>query len=87
MHRAVERRVLDHDPRSNGERPVTRREADALIASGRYPREHRIAGERVALAPLAGRRVVPASGVEGRRRRLTTMRSTRTRTCCRCSCT
>ena len=36
MHRAVERRVLDHDPHSNGERSVNRREADALIASGRY---------------------------------------------------
>ena len=34
--RAVERRVLDHDPQSNGERAVRRREADALIASGRY---------------------------------------------------
>lgn len=36
MYRAVERRVLDHDPNSNGERPVTRREADSLIASGLY---------------------------------------------------
>lgn len=36
MHRAVERRVLAHDPHSNGERAVTRREADALIASRLY---------------------------------------------------
>jgi hypothetical protein len=36
VHRAVERRVLDHDPNSNGEQAVTRREAHALIASGRY---------------------------------------------------
>lgn len=36
MHFAVERRALDHDQRSNGEQPVTRRESEALIASGRY---------------------------------------------------
>ena len=36
MHRAVERRVLNHDPNSNGERTVTKREADALIAGGLY---------------------------------------------------
>ena len=36
MYRAVERRVLDHDPNSNGERTVTRREADTLIAGGLY---------------------------------------------------
>ncbi len=35
-YRASERRVLAHAPRSNGERPVTRREAAALKASGRY---------------------------------------------------
>ncbi|MGE5339151.1 MAG: hypothetical protein ACM3PU_15085 [Gemmatimonadota bacterium] len=35
-YRAVERRVLHHDPDSNGERRVTKREADALIASGGY---------------------------------------------------
>jgi len=34
--RAVERRVLDHGPHSNGERPVARRDAAALVASGRY---------------------------------------------------
>lgn len=36
MFRAIERRVLDHGPQSNGERAVTRRQADALIASGLY---------------------------------------------------
>lgn len=36
MYRAVERRVLDHDANTNGERPLRRREADALIASGLY---------------------------------------------------
>ena len=36
MYRAVERRVLDHHPNSNGERPVSKREADALLASGAY---------------------------------------------------
>ena len=36
MDTAVERRVLDHDFRSNGERLVTRKEARALIASGQY---------------------------------------------------
>lgn len=36
MYRAVERRVLDHDPNSNGERAVTKREADALIEGGLY---------------------------------------------------
>ena len=36
MYRAVERRVLDHDPNSNGERAITRREADPLIAGGLY---------------------------------------------------
>ncbi len=36
MNLAVERRVLDHDANSNGERSVTRREADALIAGGLY---------------------------------------------------
>ncbi len=38
MYRAVERRVLDHDANSNGEQPVTNRDADALVASGRYAR-------------------------------------------------
>jgi hypothetical protein len=38
VHRAVERRVLDHDPHSNGERSVTKRDAEALVASGRYRR-------------------------------------------------
>jgi hypothetical protein len=33
---AIERRVLDHDAGSNGERPVRRREVDALLASGFY---------------------------------------------------
>jgi hypothetical protein len=33
---ACERRVLAHDPGSNGERPVRRREAAALVASGHY---------------------------------------------------
>lgn len=36
MHYAVERRVLDHDWRSNGEQLITRKEARALIASGYY---------------------------------------------------
>jgi hypothetical protein len=36
MYRAVERRVLDHDVNSNGERSVTRREAEALVAAGLY---------------------------------------------------
>ena len=36
MHCAAERRVLDHDPRSNGEQLITRKEARALIASGYY---------------------------------------------------
>lgn len=36
MHYPVERQVLDHDVRSNGERSVTRKEADALVASGHY---------------------------------------------------
>jgi hypothetical protein len=36
MLRAVERRVLDHDPQSNGERTIRRREADALVAGGAY---------------------------------------------------
>lgn len=34
--RAAERLVLQHDPQSNGERNITRRQADALIASGHY---------------------------------------------------
>ena len=38
MYRAAERRVLDHGPESNGERPVTKREAEALIASRLYRR-------------------------------------------------
>ena len=38
MHLSVECRVLDHDPNSNGERPVTKREAETLVASGRYRR-------------------------------------------------
>lgn len=33
---ACERRVLAHDPGSNGERPVRRREAAVLVASGLY---------------------------------------------------
>lgn len=33
---AVERRVLDHDAGSNGERRVSRREAQRLVACGRY---------------------------------------------------
>lgn len=36
MHHAVELRVLGHDVRSNGEQPISRREARALIASGYY---------------------------------------------------
>lgn len=36
MYRTVERRVLDHDPHSNGERRITKRDANALIASGAY---------------------------------------------------
>lgn len=36
MQHEVERRVLEHDPRSNGERRVTRKQARALIASGYY---------------------------------------------------
>lgn len=36
MHHAVELRVLAHDPRSNGEQSITRREARVLVASGRY---------------------------------------------------
>ncbi|MEO7937049.1 MAG: hypothetical protein ABIR55_00335 [Burkholderiaceae bacterium] len=36
MYRAVERRVLDHDLHSNGERLVTKRQADALIKGGLY---------------------------------------------------
>jgi hypothetical protein len=36
MYCAVERRVLDHEPGSNGEMRVAKREADALIASGHY---------------------------------------------------
>src|SRR5688572_28416944 len=36
MHSEAERRVLDHDLHSNGERLVTIREARVLIASGYY---------------------------------------------------
>lgn len=36
MLRASERRVLAHDAHSNGERAVSRREADALVAAGHY---------------------------------------------------
>jgi hypothetical protein len=36
MHNDVERRVLDHDLHSTGERLVTRKEARVLIASGYY---------------------------------------------------
>lgn len=36
MHNRVERSVLNHDPRSNGERQITASEADGLIASGFY---------------------------------------------------
>jgi len=36
--RDVEFRVLNHDPDSNGEQSVTKREAEELIASGRYRR-------------------------------------------------
>jgi hypothetical protein len=36
LHYAVEQRVLDHDPGSNGERRVSARDARLLIASGRY---------------------------------------------------
>jgi len=36
MHFAVERRVLEHDLRSNGEQLITRKEARLLIASGYY---------------------------------------------------
>jgi len=36
MHYDVERSVLDHDLRSNGERLVTRKDARVLIASGYY---------------------------------------------------
>jgi hypothetical protein len=35
-HRAVERRVLAHGPSSNGEQTLTKRDAEALIASGLY---------------------------------------------------
>ena len=34
--RACERLVLEHDAASNGERRISRREADALVASGLY---------------------------------------------------
>lgn len=34
--RACERRVLAHDAASNGERRISRREADALVAGGLY---------------------------------------------------
>jgi hypothetical protein len=34
--RACERRVLAHGPASNGERPVSRREAAVLVAAGHY---------------------------------------------------
>lgn len=34
--RASERRVLAHDRHGNGERPVSRREATALVDSGHY---------------------------------------------------
>ncbi|HEX4235534.1 MAG TPA: hypothetical protein VH041_14660 [Caldimonas sp.] len=70
MYRAVERRVLDHDPSSNGERPVTRREADALTASSLY---HASTGSpasashwRRSLADGSCLHLV----IEGRRRRL-----------------
>lgn len=36
MFRRIESRVLDHDPNSNGERRVSKREAEALVASGLY---------------------------------------------------
>jgi hypothetical protein len=36
MHSAVERRVLDHDLHSNGERLVTSRQARVLISSSNY---------------------------------------------------
>ena len=36
MQHAVERRVLEHDVRSNGEQMITRREARLLVASGHY---------------------------------------------------
>lgn len=36
MHHAIELRVLGHDVRSNGEQPISRREARVLIASGYY---------------------------------------------------
>jgi hypothetical protein len=36
IFRAIERKALNHEPRCNGERFVTRREADALIAFGGY---------------------------------------------------
>lgn len=36
MHHRVERGVLAHDARSNGEREITARQADALIATGLY---------------------------------------------------
>ena len=36
MHFAVERRVLEHDLRSNGEQLITKKEARVLIASGCY---------------------------------------------------
>jgi hypothetical protein len=36
MFRAIERRVLDHDPHSNGERRLRTRQADALVACGLY---------------------------------------------------
>jgi len=35
-YNAAERRVLDHDPDSNGEQSLTRRQARALVAGGRY---------------------------------------------------
>lgn len=36
MHNRVERSVLNHDVRSNGEREITPRQAHVLVASGFY---------------------------------------------------
>ena len=36
MHNRVERSVLNHDVRSSGEREITAKQADALVASGFY---------------------------------------------------
>jgi hypothetical protein len=70
MYRAVERRVLDHDPHSNGEQTVARREAEALIASGAYRRS---SGSPASAAhwrrPLADGSCLHLV-IEGRRRRL-----------------